>query len=62
MYATVVLSQYHPAPLKGHLSNIHHLYGYLKKYTSTSIKFSTETTAYEKIKTIEGHWGNLYAG
>ena len=41
MYATVVLSQYHPDTHKLHLSNIQHLYGYLKKYTSTSMKFNT---------------------
>ena len=33
MYATIVFSRYRPAPHRGHLSKIHHLYGYLKKYT-----------------------------
>ena len=32
-----------------------------KKYTSTSIKFNTETPDYEKFKTIEVNWGNFYA-
>ena len=41
IYATVVLSWYHPGPQKGYLAKIQHLYGYLKKYTSTSIKFNT---------------------
>ena len=41
MYANVVLSQYLPDTCKVHLSNIQHLYGYLKKYTSNSIKLNT---------------------
>ena len=41
MYATVVVLRYLPDPRKGHLSNIQHIYGYLNKYTSTSIKFNT---------------------
>ena len=62
MYTTVVLLQYPPVPCKGQLSKIQHIYGYLKKYTSTSIKFNTETPDYENFKTIEGNWGNFYAG
>ena len=60
MYATVVLSQYFPDPRKGHITNIQHLYVYLNKYTSTSIKFNTEIHSYENFKTIEGKWGNFY--
>ena len=41
MYATVVLSRYLPATHKVCLSKIQRLYGYLKKYTSTSINFNT---------------------
>ena len=62
MYATVVISQYHPSPCKGDLSKIQHLYVYLKNYTSTSIKFNTEMPSYDNFKTIEGSWVNLYAG
>ena len=43
MCDTVVVSRYRPDPRKGHLPNIHHLYGYLNKYTSASINFNTET-------------------
>ena len=62
MYATVVLSRYRPATFKVHLSKIQYIYGYLKKYTSTSIKFNTETPDNMKFKTIEGNWGKLNAG
>ena len=62
MYANIVLPLYRHDLLKVHLSNIQHLYGYLKKYTSTSIKFNTEMNAYDNFKTIEGNWGNFYAG
>ena len=62
MYATVVLSKYRPAPRKGHLSKIYNLYGYLKKCTSTSIKFNTETPEYNNFKTIECNWGKFYGG
>ena len=55
MYATVFLLQYRPAPHKVHLSKIQHLYCYLNKYTSTSIKFNTETPDYDNFKTIEGN-------
>ena len=61
MYSTFFLSQYLPASLKVHLSNIQHLYVYSKKYTSTSINFDTETPGHTNIKTIEGNWVNLYA-
>ena len=40
MYATIVLYLYCPDPHKGQISNIQHLYGYLKKYASTSIKLN----------------------
>ena len=64
MYATVVLYWYLPDPHKGHLSNIHNLYVYPKKYTSTSIKLNLDIDmlSYENFKTIEGKWSNLYAG
>ena len=52
MYATTVLSQYRPATHKSHFSKIKHIYGYLKKYTSTSINFNTETPDYKDFKTI----------
>ena len=48
MYATIVLFWFRPTPCKGHLAKIQHIYGYLKKYTSTSIKFNTEMTVYDK--------------
>ena len=54
MYDTVVISRYHPSPCKYHLSKIHNIYGYLKTYTSTSIKFNTKTLVYDDCKTIEG--------
>ena len=38
------------------------MYGYLNKYTSTSIKFNTEKTDYYNFNAIEGNWGNFYAG
>ena len=60
MYATIVISQYCPDHCKGHLSKIQHLYDYLKKYTSTSINFNTEMTAYDDFNMIKGNWGNLY--
>ena len=60
MYATVVLSRFRPAPRKVHISKIQHLYGYLKKYTSTSINFNTDILSYDKFKTLEVKWGNLY--
>ena len=62
IYATVDLSQYIPAPCKGQFSNTQHIYGYLNKYTSTSIKFNIEMPTYENLKTIKGNWGNLYSG
>ena len=62
MYATVVISRYHPDPRKVHLYKIQHLYEYLNKYTYTSINFNTEIPAYANFKRIEGNWGNLYAG
>ena len=62
MYATIIILWYRPALRKGHLSKIQHLYGYLKKYISTSINFNTGTPDYESFKTIKGNWGNLYAG
>ena len=61
-YVTVVLSRYIPAPCKVQISNTQHIYGYLNKYTSTSIKFNIEMPAHENFKTIEGNWGNLYSG
>ena len=62
MYATIFLSRYRPAPRKGHLEKIRKLCGYLKKFTSTSIKFNIEMPAYEIFKMIEGRLGNLYYG
>ena len=59
--ATVVLYWYWPAPSKGKLSNIHNLYGYLNKYTSTSTKLNTEIIDYGNFNKIEGNWGNLYS-
>ena len=41
MHDAVSLSRYLFALCKGHLSKIQDLYVYLKKYTSTSIKFNT---------------------
>ena len=61
MNATVVLSQYFPAPPKGHFSKIQHIYGYFNNYTWTSIKFNIETSYYDNFKTIEGNWGKFYA-
>ena len=62
MYATVAISQYLSGPHKGRIYNIQNIHGYLKKYTSTSIKFNIEIPAYDNFKTIEGSWGNLYYG
>ena len=62
MYATVAISQYLFAPRKGQMSNINNIYGYLKKYIFTSIKFNIEIPTYDNFKTIEGSWGNLYYG
>ena len=59
---TVVIYLYWHNPRTGHLSKIEHIYGYLKKYTSTSIKFNKKTPEYKNFNTIEGYWGNLYAG
>ena len=61
IYATVFLSWYRPAPWKVHIDKIQYLYGYLNKYTYTSIKFNTEMPAYDNFKTIKGNWCNLYA-
>ena len=58
MNATIILSQYLPAPRKVLLDRIHHLYG----YTFTSIKFNTDMTTYDNFKIIEGNWFNLYSG
>ena len=52
MYDTVALSRYLPAPRKGQISNIQHIYRDLKKYTSTSITFNIEIPTYENFKTI----------
>ena len=62
MYDAIFLSRYYPAPRKGHFDKIQHLFGYLKKHTSTSIKFNTEMPDYGNFNTVEGKWGNLYAG
>ena len=61
IYATIVLSPYRPTPRKDHLAKMQKLFGYLNKYTSTSIKINTDMPAYENLKTIEEKWGNLYA-
>ena len=61
MYANLVLSRYLPGPQKVQLSNIQHIYGYIKKYTSTYIMFNIEITAYENFKTIEWNWGDFYS-
>ena len=61
MYANLVLSRYLPGPRKVQISNIQHIYGYLKKYTSAYIMFNIEITAYENFKTIEWNWGDLYS-
>ena len=60
IYATVAIYQYLPAPHKGRISNIQHIYGHLKTYTSTSLKFNIEILAYDKFKTIKWNWGNFY--
>ena len=44
------------------LTKIQHLYGYLNKYTSVSIKFNSKIPDYDNFKTIEEKWVNLYAG
>ena len=62
MYANLVLSRYLPGPRKVQISNIYHIYGYLKKYTSVYIMFNIEITAYDNFKTIEVNWGYLYSG
>ena len=62
MYATIVLSQFRPAPRKYHLTNIQNLCSYLKKCTSMSIKFNTKMPVYYNFNTIEGNWGNQYDG
>ena len=62
MYANIVLSRCLPASHKVHLNNINHVYGYLNKYTSKSIKFNIEKHDYKKFNTIEGNWGKFYAG
>ena len=60
MYATVVIPWYLPDTQKFRLSKVHHLYGYLKKYTSTFINLNTEIPAYENCNMIQGNWGNFY--
>lgn len=62
MYNTVVLSWYRPAPHKGFIANIQHLYYYLNEYNSTYSKFNTDIPVYDNFKTIEVNWGNQYAG
>ena len=62
IYDAVFLSRYCPSPCKIHISNIQHLYGYLKKYTSTYIMVNTKMPSCDNFKIIEGNWGNLYAG
>ena len=39
-YANLVLTRYLPGPRKVQISNIQHIYGYLKKYTSAYIMFN----------------------
>ena len=56
------LSRFHLAPRKDHLTNIQNICSYLKKCTSTSIKFNTKMPVYYNFNNIEGNWGNLYAG
>ena len=53
VYATIVLYRYIPAPRKVHLDNIQHLFGFLNKYRSMSIKFNTKIPTYENFKMIE---------
>ena len=53
MYDIIVLSRYYPALCNGRIANIQHIYGYLNKYTSMSIKFNAKITVYDAFKTIK---------
>ena len=61
MYATAVLSRFHTALRKINLAKIENFYGYLKKYTSASIKFNNNMSIYDNFNTININWVNVYS-
>ena len=58
--AVMTMSRFRAAPRVGHLERLKRIYGYLRQYKKTAIKFRTEMPDYSAYKTEDLTWGHVY--